>query len=177
VQLDSEGLRSLAFGFKRRAWRLEVLQAYSIENEKEEFEKFLRGEKPPADYEYPWRDYVKKATGEGKAMGRVHLVARPLTYYVRYQFDWGYAHTVPVGEDVRILDLSTTSNPGLPDEDFWLFDDAVVRMIYDSDGVHLGQELVDEPGALERYEQYQKLAIDNSVPFSTYWPQDDKRQT
>jgi hypothetical protein len=169
VQLDSEGLRSLAFGFQRRAWRLELHQVYTIESEKEDLAAYLRGEPAPEDY--PWRDFVEKSTKEGKSMGRVRVVWRPFTPYTRFQFDWGYALTVPVGEDVRVLDLSIAADPGLPQNDFWLFDDTVVRMLYDSQGVHLGQEIVDGTEALEEYERYRELAIKHSVPFEQYWPE------
>ncbi len=74
----------------------------------------------------------------------MHVVRRPLTDYLRYEFAV-YRRTVEVGEDVRILDLTDQSDPGLPAQDFWLFDDtAVVRMDYDSEGTQLGCELLEK---------------------------------
>jgi len=102
-------------------------------------------------------------------MGRVHVVEQPLTDYLRFQFEWGYELTVPVGEDVGIIDLSTTPNPGLPDEDFWLYDDYVVRLLFNTDGTLGGRELVEGQEAA-RYENYHRLAVDHATPFKNYWP-------
>src|ERR1044071_5517092 len=117
-----------------RAWRLEVQQSYNMTDEQEELDQFKRGEKPPPNYDYPWRDEVERNVKAGIYMGRVHVVRPPLTDYFRFQATWGYEVTVPVGEDVRILDLSTTPDPGLPNEDFWLVDDKVIRMLIEPDG-------------------------------------------
>lgn len=154
---------------KRRVWRLEVQQVYKMPDESEEFEQFLRGEPLPNPYDYPWRDEVKKYVDQGIYVGRVHVVVPPITDYLRYQFEWGYAHTVPVGEEVGIIDLSKIPNPGLPDEDFRLLDDNVIRLLFNPDGTLAGRELVEGPEAA-RYENYHRLAVDAAVPFQSYWP-------
>jgi hypothetical protein len=154
---------------QRRAWRLEVQQAYTMPGEREMFERFRRGETPPADHRYPWRDEVERNVKAGMYMGRVHVVQRPVSDYLRFQATWAYELTVPVGEDVRILDLSTAPNPGLPDEDFWILDDSVVRMLFRPDGTQIGRKLVEDSAELPRYEKYMELAIANSMPFSEWW--------
>jgi hypothetical protein len=169
--LDGKAWKGLFQNFQTRAFRLEVQQVYAMPGEEDEFAAFMRGEEPPPDY--PWRDIVARQTTAGKYMGRVHVVRPPVSDYLRYQFEWGYALTVPVGEDVRILDLSATRNPGLPDEDFWLIDNTVVRMLYNSDGTQIGRKLVEDPNELPHYENYQRLAIEHSVPFEGYWPMSD----
>lgn len=80
-----------------------------------------------------------------------------------------YRRTVQAGEDVRILDLTHRPNPGLPAQDFWLFDDtAVVRMDYDEDGTQLGRELLEDvdPGP---YVAWKRLAMDQADPFTGNW--------
>jgi hypothetical protein len=94
----------------------------------------------------------------------------PITDYLRYQFEWGYAHTVPVGEEVGIIDLSKIPNPGLPDEDFRLLDDNVIRLLFNPDGTLASRELASGSDAA-RYENYHRLAVDTAVPFQSYWPQ------
>ncbi len=45
----------------------------------------------------------------------------------------------------RPLDLADRPDPGLPAQDFWIFDEtAVVRMDYDLDGTQLGRELLED---------------------------------
>jgi hypothetical protein len=73
---------------------------------------------------------------------------------------------VQAGEDVRVFDLTDQSNPGLPMQDFWLFDDtAVVRMDYASDGTQLGRELLE--GVDPRpYVEWKQLALKHAERFT-----------
>lgn len=74
-----------------------------------------------------------------------------------------------VGEDVRILDLTNQPNPGLPAQDFWLFDDtAVVRMDYDQDATQLGRELLEDVDPAP-YVAWKRLALKYSEPFTENW--------
>ncbi|MCP2335791.1 DUF6879 family protein [Actinomadura rupiterrae] len=155
--------------FHREAFRLELHPVYSMPDEQEEFERFLAGEKPPADLHYPWLDKVTDGTASGKRFLRVHVVTRPLSDYLRYEFEWGYAFNVRAGEDIRILDVTGEPDPGLPDHDFWMFDEAtVVRMLYRPDGTQIGRELVERPD-IDAYRRYRDLALKGAVPFQEYW--------
>nr|WP_262391612.1 DUF6879 family protein [Nocardiopsis sp. CNR-923] len=78
-------------------------------------------------------------------MRRVHTLTSPVGDHLRFQFEWGYAFSVQAGEEVNILDFATTSDPGLPQQDFWLFDDThVVLMHYAADGTQTGRELLED---------------------------------
>jgi hypothetical protein len=90
-----------------------------------------------------------------------------LTDYLRYEFAV-YRHTVAAGEDIRILDLTDQPAPGLPGQDFWLFDDtAVVRMDYDDHGVQLGRELLENIDPAP-YAEWQRLALAHAQPYAEY---------
>ena len=72
------------------------------------------------------------------------------------------------GEDIRILDLTSRPDPGLPGLDFWLFDEtSVVRMDYDDRGVQLGRELLEgiDPAP---YARWQHLALAHAQPYTEY---------
>jgi Family of unknown function (DUF6879) len=76
---------------------------------------------------------------------------------------------VRAGEDIRILDLAHQADPGLPAQDFWLFDDTtVVRMDYNEHGVQLGRELMEgvDPGP---YVEWKRLALAHLQPFEQYY--------
>ena len=104
----------------------------------------------------------------GRWIGRVHVISRPLTDYLRYEFAV-YRRTVEVGEDVRILDLTDQPDPGLPAQDFWLFDDtAVVRMDYAPDGTQLGREFLEDVDPAP-YVAWKQLALEYAEPFSENW--------
>jgi hypothetical protein len=73
------------------------------------------------------------------------------------------------GEDVRILDVTDRPDPGLPAQDFWLFDDiAVVRMDYASDGTQLGRELLEDVDPAP-YVAWKQLALESAEPFTEDW--------
>lgn len=168
--LDGQGWDRLWSEFSTCAFRLETLPVYKVEDELAEFERFLRGEPPPPEVaDNEWIDGIRAANAAGKVIQRVRVLTPPLGDYLRYEFEWGYAFTAPAGEDIRILDLSTVTNPGLPEQDFWFFDDsAVVLMRYEDDGTYLGATLLADPD-LDKYRRYRQLAIQFSVPFQDYW--------
>jgi hypothetical protein len=167
MRLDGDAWRSFFDSYQREAFRLETLPSYDMGSEREEYETFRatgRLDIPPDD---PWLRRVRLFRESGRWVGRVHVITRPLTDYLRYEFAV-YRFTVAAGEDVRILDLTNRPNPGLPAQDFWLFDDAsVVRMDYDHQGRQLGRELlagVDVTPYVER----KRLAWSMAVPFAEY---------
>ncbi len=155
--------------FRSSAFRLELHPVYTMPGEADELRRFLAGEKPPTDYRYGWLDTVAAAEAVGKSMRRVRVVRRPLTDYIRYEFEWGFVYNVAAGEDIRVMDLTDHAGPELPDHDFWLFDDStVVRLLYRLDGTQIGRELVEDPD-LEAYLRYRDAAWEEAVPFPDYW--------
>lgn len=155
--------------FKRSAFRLETLPVYRVGPEEHEFEQFLAtGRVEPA---HDWHDELRAHAAAGRTVGRVHVITPPLSDYLRYEFAC-YEGNVEAGEDIRILDFSRTPNPGLPDHDFWMFDDEViVLMHYAEDGTQLGRERLVDVDSLP-YVRYKELAIQHSVPFLQYVAKD-----
>jgi hypothetical protein len=106
-------------------------------------------------------------TDKGKAVSRVHVLRSPLTDYLRYELG-AYAGNITAGESIGIIDLAEQQVTGLPDHDFWLFDDRdVYRMHYTPEGKFVGAELL--PGdRLAEYLGYRDLARAHAVPFTSY---------
>jgi hypothetical protein len=158
---------ALLFGtFAETAFRLETLPVYDVEDERAEFEAFLRGdEMPPEFHDNPW---VRGMTDKGKQIGRVHVLRSPLSDYLRYELA-AYPGNITAGESIGIVDLAQRDVPvGLPDHDFWLFDDAeVYRMHYTEAGAFIGGELLPAD-QLPAYRRYKDIALANAVPFAEY---------
>ncbi|MFC7967437.1 DUF6879 family protein [Streptomyces cinereoruber] len=160
--LDGEAWADKFKTFQTEAWRLETLPQYLVPQEAEEFAAFKAGARFPGPYEDAWMAMVRT-----RNVGRVHIVTRPLTDYLRFEFERYYQHQAPAGEDIRILDITDRPNP-LPDvPDFWMFDrSAVVLMKYEADGRQIERELYE--GDPAPFLEYQRIAIAESVPFLEY---------
>ena len=167
MRLDGEQWQSFFDAFQRTAFRLETYPAYDVASEREEFEQFLASGSLRIPDDDPWLTRVRHFRATGRWIGRVHRLRRPLTDYLRYEFAV-YRHTVAAGEDVRILDVTDQPDPGLPSEDFWLFDDtSIVRMDYDNQGKQLGRELLEDtdPGP---YVEWKRIALAHALPYAEY---------
>lgn len=135
--------------FQRRVFRLEALDYYHADNEREPYARFLAGQVVDQAWRRPWQSLVRSVRKSGRTMERVHIVTEPVSDYVRFSLLHGYPASVEAGEDVRILGLATASEAGLPRDDFWLFDDDLAALLcYDEEGRVRQVSLTNDPDAL-----------------------------
>ncbi|MDR3083219.1 MAG: hypothetical protein LBV60_20275 [Streptomyces sp.] len=152
--------------FERTAFRLETLAMYDVEEEREEMARFFAGGDMGAEWDdNPW---VRSMTDLGKQVSRVHVLSSPLTDYLRYELA-AYPGNIRAGESIGIIDRAEQSVDGLPDHDFWLFDDRdVYRMHYTEAGAFVGGELLPVD-RLPEYLAYRSAALAAAIPFGPYW--------
>ncbi|GAA0339493.1 DUF6879 family protein [Streptomyces blastmyceticus] len=168
VLVDGDEWKAYFRDFKRSAFRLEVHQVYTMPAEAESVRDFLAGEPKPEGFNTAWHRTIQGHAAAGRKMKRAKVVHRPLTDYSRYLFAWAIPGNVEAGEDYRIVDLTDQANPGLPDQDFWLFDETtVVHLNYRPDGTQINRELIQSPD-LGKYLAWRDLALGHSAPFSDY---------
>ncbi|GAA1501547.1 hypothetical protein GCM10009760_64450 [Kitasatospora kazusensis] len=164
--LDGDQWRRHFDGFQHDAFRLEAQPTYTMPREADNVARFLRGESKPAGHNAAWHTRVRGFVSAGRTIGRVRVVRRPLTDYQRYQFAWGIPGNIAAGENIRILD-ATDQDFGLPDQDWWMFDDSsVVQLNFRPDGTQINRELL--VGRAVEHQRLKKTAIENSVPFFDY---------
>ncbi|MEX3103412.1 MULTISPECIES: DUF6879 family protein [unclassified Streptomyces] len=165
--LDGEEWAARFESFQREAWRLETLPEYRVPQEAEEIEAFLAGERiDPHAYSNEYTDDLKRLRREGKSKGRVHIVSRPLSDYLRYEFMYYRPH-MWAGEDIRIMDVTGRPNPLEGVQDFWMFDQTeVVLMHYQADGTQISREVFE--GDVSPFLEYQHIALTESVSFEEY---------
>jgi len=135
-EIRREELGRLLNGFEHTAYRLELLPAYDEASEAAALESFIAGREPEI---YPgrrgWLERVSAAREAGKVMRRVHVVAEPLSDYLRFEIGWAYSQSQDAGEDIGILPVSHAPAVVTDAVDYWLFDSrTLVRMEYDDRG-------------------------------------------
>lgn len=154
--------------FRQSAWRWESQGTYREPYESVALARFLRGEELDTSYLQGWLDDVRAATRAGRRFERVRLLTEPLTDYLRFELAVTLAN-VAAGEDIRVLPPDAGALLGLPDHDFWIFDDREVATLkFGPDGL-LGAEIDDDPATLARHRQWRDLAWSEAIPFETYW--------
>lgn len=89
------------------------------------------------------------------------MVSEPVSEYIRWEHYVTHAN-VTAGEQVRWLPRAQATTVPLPGNDFWLFDDALLRVHHFSgDGAVVEDEITADPEAV-------KLC---SAAFETVWEQ------
>jgi hypothetical protein len=157
----------------RSAFRLETLDQYLADSDRDNVRRYLGGEDGPSWARGDdWMDYLKKERAAGIHRYRVHVLSSPIGDYLRYECEWGYAYTSAAGEEIYILDLAETTRPdGLPAEvgDFWLYDDSVVVLMhYDENGRFRDAEELPAT-TTPQFRRYREAALSSGTPFHEWW--------
>jgi hypothetical protein len=158
---------------KVSACRLETLQVYG-DDEDERQRAFLAGGSlpPPGPGKVADLKLIASLRQAGRVIQRVHIVARPLSDYMRYELA-AYAENVAAGEDVRIADL--TAHPELADWsfDFALFDAGTpgaraMAFHYNPRGMLLGHREFTSAASIEECAQRYAFALARSVSLDEF---------
>jgi len=169
--LSGEAFGGLLTGLKSSAFRLEALPQYLVDSETEAFAAYKRGElilpSRSPDQEW-WESLVRRHTADGKTFQRVHVLPETITPYLRFEIEWGYAHTQAAGERIHFLP------PSAPEalrraatEDFWLFDDrTLVYLIYDGEGRFLRLEKEGDNTCLANAHQLRTDLLKHAIPLT-----------
>lgn len=97
-----------------------------------------------------WVDLVRETVARGVRWQRARIVSEPVTQFIRYEYESATIVNVPAGEDVRWLPRRRASDLCLPGNDFWVFDDRLVRFTHFSgDGDYGDHEWTDEADVIK----------------------------
>ncbi|RJL29940.1 DUF6879 family protein [Bailinhaonella thermotolerans] len=114
-----------------------------------------------------WRRTIGDAVGRGVRFRRARIVSEPVTDYIRYEHVLTAPNSIAAGEQVRWLPRRLASDLALPGNDFWVFDDCLVRFHhFAGDGSIVEDELRDEPEVIRlclvAFEAVWERAIDHA---------------
>jgi hypothetical protein len=163
--MELEEFSALFERFERSAFRVEARGRYDVDEEREEFAKFLEGKglRPRTAETDPWLELVAAAKGAGRLIERVRIVGQPLTDYTRFEFA-AYCDNKAAGEKVQVRPRTalTDADQGWASEDFWIFDEQLVVVLqYDAEGRFLGADEAQDIGPyLDAKQRALSLAVD-----------------
>jgi hypothetical protein len=127
----------------RDLFRLETLSHYTSDSDGDDLRRYMHGEPAPtAAAKQPWLDRLRADVDAGRAWRVLHAVSHPLSDYVRYECEWGYAYNVAVGQQIRITQLT---EPLAQVGDFFVLDhEHVIRSYYGPDFRFVGAEVITD---------------------------------
>lgn len=153
----------------RSAVHLELRDAYDPETP--QYREWLAGTPRPVPASPEWYDFVREHTARGVRFRRARIVSEPLSDYIRFELEATGGLNVAAGEEVRWLPRRLARGLSVPVNDYWVFDDRLVRFgFFAGDGTYLDDELTDDPeivrSCAEAFERVWELA----VPHASYRP-------
>ncbi len=150
--------------FKKYAFRLEVLQNYIVEDEKAEFNEFLKSGKVKMDKS--WEEIITSAKKRKAKMQRIHVIRLPLSNYLRFEIA-AYKLSQKAGEKIFLLEEGKFRKlKNKISNDFWLFDDKVaLRMKYDESGKYVGFQ---ETRSVEKLIESKELLLKKAKPLESF---------
>ncbi|MEU1791751.1 DUF6879 family protein [Streptomyces sparsogenes] len=156
----------------RSAVHLEMRDHYGVAAEADDFSEWLRTGSVDTDPNSPdwapWVDLVSSAVARGVVVRRARIVSEPVTDYIRYE----HASTVVnvhAGEQVRWLPRRDASDIPLPGNDFWLFDDHLIRWgFFSGNGALIGHEISKDPAAAKLCAEAFDAVWARAIPHDQY---------
>jgi hypothetical protein len=151
------------------AVHLEMRDAYTPSDEG--FLDWLAGKPVPEPALPEWHDLVRASIARGVRFRRARVVSEPLAPFIRYEYDMTIGTNIAAGEQVRWLPRRRASDLCLPGNDFWVFDNRLVRFGYFAgDGEFLEHELADDPAVVRLCATAFEAVWERAIPHAEYRP-------
>lgn len=132
----------------------------------------------PIQHERDWYDLATKTIKRGVAIRRARIVSEPHSDWIRHEYETTPKLNLKAGEEVRWLPRRQASALALPGNDFWLFDDRVVRFGYFAgNGDYVGEEVTDDPAVVALCRDAFAAVWERAVDHHQYHPQGDVSMT
>jgi hypothetical protein len=151
------------------AVHLEMRDAYTPSDQR--FLDWLAG-KPVQEPANPgWSDLVRAEVARGVQFRRARVVSEPLADYIRFEYEITDSVNVSAGEHVRWLPRRQASDLCLPGNDFWVFDERLVRFgHFAGDGAFLDHELSADPAVITMCAGAFEAVWERAIPHAQYQP-------
>ncbi|WP_405184657.1 DUF6879 family protein [Streptomyces albidoflavus] len=154
---------------ERSAVHLELRDCYAPTDR---FEAWKRGERidwqDRASWWHPYDQLIADTVARGVAIRRARVVSEPVSDYIRWEHYVTRAN-VTAGEEVRWLPRRRATSIALPGNDFWLFDDTLLRVHHFSgDGVVVEDEITSASEVVKLCSAAFEAVWERAVPHHLY---------
>ncbi|MEE2048908.1 DUF6879 family protein [Nocardiopsis tropica] len=155
--------------FRHQVFRLETLDSYDSRSERVPLERFRAGLSQDPSWLCPWAERVRAIRARGALFRRVHVVDEPLSEYLVFEMTCAYPSNAQAGEEIGILSRTAAEKLGVPEEDYWLFDDDRTGvMVYGENGALVHVEVNADPEIVREHVRRREAALANAVPLQRY---------
>jgi Family of unknown function (DUF6879) len=120
---------------------------------------------------HEWYVLMVATVARGVEVRRARIVSEPVTDFIRHEYDLTDGLNIAAGERVRWLPRRQASDLALPGNDFWVFDDQLVRFgHFAGDGTYLCQELIDDPSVVKLCSSAFESVWERAINHQDYHP-------
>ncbi|MFI6638243.1 DUF6879 family protein [Streptomyces sp. NPDC050504] len=166
---NGPGFAELLGRCERSAVHLELRDSYAPT---ERFAAWRRGDRinweERDSWWHPYDQLIRDTVARGVSVRRARVVSEPVSEYIRWEHYVTHAN-VTAGEEVRWLPRKRATDIPLPGNDFWLFDDALLRVHHFSgDGVVVEDEITSDPTTVKLCSTAFAAVWDRAVPHHLY---------
>ncbi len=149
------------------AVHLEMRDSYTPSDP--QFLAWKAGEPRPVPSSPAWYDLVRAHVARGVRFRRARIVSEPVSDFIRFEHEGTAGLNVAAGEEVRWLPRRRASDLCLPGNDFWLFDDCLIRFHHFSgDGDIVEDELVRDPAVIRMCAAAFEAVWERAIPHAEY---------
>jgi hypothetical protein len=158
---------------QRSAVHLESRDSYGVEHESRALQQWLQSGTrenldPDSDYWRPWAMTVREAVARGVLVRRARIVSTPVSTYIAYEHA-GTGVNLAIGELVRWLPRDQGLGLAVPLNDFWLFDEEIVRFgVFAGNGVLVRHEITTDAAVAQLCADSFEAVWERAVPHADF---------
>lgn len=149
------------------SWRWECQGHYAVDQD--ELDQWLAGTpKAEDDSDRAWYAYIRSLAGRAIPFQRVRMLTDPLTDYLRWMLATTHRN-IAAGEDIRWITQGEASELGMPDYDFYVFDDDRIAILhFDNAKILTGATIDDAPHVVDQHRRWRDLVWQHAVRHEDY---------
>ncbi len=157
---------------KKEIFRLELLDTYLVEEEKENFKLFKEGKliDPLNDHGFlSWLSSIKEKRDAGTKIIDISVITLPVSPYVKFGMQY-FLKTTEAGKEDLLIERTKVKKLTEGFEDYWMFDRKnVIIMHYDKEGHFLSQsKAMSGKKNISKYVELEKQLLKIAIPLKEF---------